>query len=90
MQVIFVRKIDDENYIFEGKMLINDMCRVMSLPFDTFDEVRGESDSFAGLVLEISGKFPTVNERISYGNYDFTILSIDKLRIGRVKVELAQ
>lgn len=83
------RKIDDNNYIFEGKMLINDMCRAMSLPFETFDEVRGESDSLAGLVLEISGKFPTVNERISYGDFDFTILSIEKLRIGSIKVEKA-
>jgi putative hemolysin len=83
------RKIDDNNFIFEGKMLINDMCRVMGLSFDTFDEVRGESDSLAGLVLEISRKFPAVNERISYGDYDFTVLSIDKLRIGRVKVEKA-
>jgi gliding motility-associated protein GldE len=83
------RKIDDENFIFEGKMLINDMCRVMGVSFETFEDVRGESDSLAGLVLEISGKFPAVNERISYGKYDFTILSIDKLRIGRVKVEKA-
>jgi putative hemolysin len=83
------RKIDDNNYIFEGKMLINDMCRAMGLPFETFDEVRGESDSLAGLVLEISGKFPTVNERISYGDFDFTILSIEKLRIGSIKVEKA-
>lgn len=83
------RKIDEENYIFEGKMLINDMCRVMGVSFETFEDVRGESDSLAGLVLEISGKFPTVNEKISYGKYDFTILSIEKLRIGRVKVEKA-
>lgn len=83
------RKIDEENYIFEGKMLINDMCRVMGVSFETFEDVRGESDSLAGLVLEISGKFPTVNERISFGKYDFTVLSIDKLRIGRVKVEKA-
>ncbi len=83
------RKIDDNNYIFEGKMLINDLCRAMGLPFETFDEVRGESDSLAGLVLEISGKFPTVNERISYGDFDFTILSIEKLRIGSIKVERA-
>lgn len=83
------RKIDEENFIFEGKMLINDMCRVMGVAYDAFDEVRGESDSLAGLVLEISGKFPSVNERISYGPYDFTVLSIDKLRIGRVKVEVS-
>lgn len=81
------RKIDDHSFIFEGKMLINDMCRIMTIPIETFDEVRGDSDSLAGLVLEIAGKFPTVNERVSYDQFDFTILSIDKLRITRVKVE---
>ncbi len=83
------RKIDDNNFIFDGKMLINDMCRAVGVPFETFDEIRGESDSVAGLVLEIGGKFPTINERISYGDFDFTVLSIEKLRIGNVKVELA-
>lgn len=81
------RKIDDDNYIFEGRILINDMCRIMNIPNSSFNEVRGESDSVAGLVLEIAGKFPTVNEKISYNNYDFTILSVDKLRIEKVKVE---
>jgi len=81
------KKIDEQNFIFEGKMLINDMCRVMGVPFETFDPVRGESDSLAGLVLEIGGKFPTINERVSFGLFDFTVLSIEKLRIGNVKVE---
>jgi putative hemolysin len=81
------RKIDDHAYIFEGRMLINDMCRIMGIPLATFAEVRGESDSVAGLVLEIAGKFPSVNEQVSLDLYDFTVLSVDKLRIEKVKVE---
>lgn len=81
------KKINDTAYIFEGRMLINDMCRIMGIPLSTFADIRGESDSIAGLVLEIAGKFPTINEQISYSNYDFTILAVDKLRIEKVKVE---
>ncbi|MNS18504.1 Magnesium and cobalt efflux protein CorC [compost metagenome] len=81
------KKISDTAYIFEGRMLINDMCRIMGIPLSTFAEIRGESDSLAGLVLEIAGKFPTINEQISFEDYDFTILAVDKLRIEKVKVE---
>ncbi len=79
------KKIDDRNFIFEGKMLINDVCRVISMPPDTFDNVRGESDSLAGLILEISGKFAAVNEVIRWEEYEFTVLAIEKMRIQRVK-----
>ncbi|MBS1773461.1 MAG: gliding motility-associated protein GldE [Bacteroidetes bacterium] len=82
------KKIDDYNYIFEGKTLINDVCRLMGRPSDTFEDVRGESDSVAGLVLEISGKFPAVNETVSYKQYDFTVLNIDKMRIQRIKLTI--
>jgi len=81
------RKINDTAYIFEGRMLINDMCRIMGVPLSTFADIRGDSDSVAGLVLEIAGKFPTVNEQLSYDHYDFTVLSVDKLRIEKVKIE---
>ena len=81
------KKISDTAYIFEGRMLINDMCRIMGIPLSTFADIRGESDSLAGLVLEIAGKFPTINEQISFEDYDFTILAVDKLRIEKVKVE---
>jgi gliding motility-associated protein GldE len=84
------KKIDDSNYIFEGKMLINDVCRIIGVPFDAFDAVRGESDSLAGLILEISGKFASVNEIISYEQYEFTVLAIDKMRIQRVKLSINQ
>ncbi|XZF14241.1 gliding motility-associated protein GldE [Chitinophagaceae bacterium MMS25-I14] len=82
------KKIDDYNYIFEGKTLINDVCRVVGISSDTFDTVRGESDSLAGLLLEISGKFPVVNETISYEKYDFTVLEVDKMRIRRIKLSI--
>lgn len=82
------KKIDDANFIFEGKTLINDVCRVIGIPSDTFDAVRGESDSLAGLIIEISGKFAAVNETICYKQYEFTVLAIDKMRIQRVKLTI--
>ncbi|MBX2906251.1 MAG: gliding motility-associated protein GldE [Taibaiella sp.] len=82
------KKLDDANYTFEGKTLINDVCRVMGLPSDEFEAVRGESDSIAGLVLEIAGRFVAINDVVTYENYDFTILSVEKMRITRVKVTI--
>ena len=82
------KKIDDNNFIFEGKTLINDVCRVLGVPSDTFETVRGESDSLAGLILEISGKFAAVNESVTYDKYEFTVLALDKMRIQRVKVTI--
>lgn len=80
------RKIDDNTYIFEGKTMINDVCKVMGLAGDTFDEVRGDSDSLAGLVLEIAGEFPQSDEELSSGDYTFIPLEINKNRIDKVKV----
>ena len=84
------RKLDEYNYIFEGKTMINDACKAMSLMVDTFDSVRGDSDSMAGLVLEIAGEFPQVNEEVSSGNYVFVPLEIKKNRIDKVKVTIKQ
>jgi putative hemolysin len=82
------KKIDDNNFIFEGKTLINDVCRMIGEAPETFETIRGESDSLAGLILEISGKFPAVNETISFENFDFTVLEIEKMRIQRVKLTI--
>ena len=80
------KKIDDYNYIFEGKTMINDVCKEMDLPADAFDAVRGESDSLAGLVLEIAGEFPQVNEEVINGEFTFIPLEINKNRIDKVKI----
>jgi putative hemolysin len=80
------RKLDEFNYLFVGKTMIHDVCRAMKLSQDTFDRVRGDSESLAGLVLELAGEFPKVNDVITCGDFDFTVLEIDKNRILLVKV----
>lgn len=80
------KKIDDHTYIFEGKTMINDACKSMNLSADTFDTVRGDSDSLAGLVLEIAGGFPLENEEVENGDFIFIPLEIKKNRINKVKV----
>ncbi len=82
------KKIDANNYVFEGKMLINDVCRVIGEPSDTFDAARGESDSLAGLILEIRGRFAAVNESVKWDRYEFTVMAVDKMRIQRVKLTI--
>jgi putative hemolysin len=84
------KKIDDYNYIFEGKTMINDFCRILNLPTHTFDLLRGESDTVAGLILEIAGEFPKVNAQYETSNYIFTVLEINKNRIEKVKLTLKQ
>ena len=82
------KKIDDHNYIFEGKTMINDVCKALGLSTDTFDAVRGESDSLAGLVLEIAGEFPQVNEEVASGNFIFIPLEINKNRLHKIKITI--
>lgn len=82
------KKLDDYNYIFEGKTMVNDVCRVLNLPVNTFDHLRGESDSLAGLILEIAGEFPKVGEQVISEKFIFTPLEINKNRIEKVKVTL--
>ena len=83
-----IRKLDDHNFIFEGKTTINDACKAMRIPQSTFDEIRGESESLAGLVLELSGEFPAINTVINSGDFDFTILEAYKNRILEIKVTI--
>ncbi len=82
------KKIDDFTYIFEGKTMINDVCKAMQLPADTFEKARGDSDSLAGLVLEIAGEFPQVNEELTAGDFIFIPLDINKNRIDKVKITI--
>ncbi|CAN5764999.1 gliding motility-associated protein GldE [soil metagenome] len=82
------KKIDDMNYIFEGKTMLNDVRKMMSLSADTFDKLSGESDSLAGLLLEIAGEIPSVNQEITAGDFNFTVLEVTKNRIQKVKVTI--
>ena len=82
------KKLDEYNYIFEGKMMINDVCKIMELPTDTFDMVKGESDSVAGLVLEIAGDIPVNNQIIPCGDFEFMVLEMYKNRIEKLKITI--
>lgn len=84
------KKLDDYNYIFEGKMMIGDACVAMGLPLDTFDTVRGESDSIGGLVLEMAGEFPAENTNFVAGDFTIIPLTILRNRIEKVKITIKQ
>ncbi len=84
------KKIDDNTYIFEGKLMINDACKIMELPLNTFDLVKGESDSLAGLVLEIAGDIPVINQILTSGDFEFTVLEKTKNRLQKIKVTIKQ
>lgn len=85
---VAVKKLDDRTYVVDAKIMLHDMCRAMHLPSDTFDEVRGESDSVGGLVLEIAGRFPEINSTIQTGDFQFTVLEISRNRINSVQVSI--
>lgn len=82
------QRIDDNNYIFEGKMTINDFCKIVDEDDDIFDEVKGDSDSLAGLMLELLGKIPEKDDEISFNNYTFKAIDVDLKRIISIKVSI--
>ena len=82
-------KLDDNNYVFEGKTTLKDFYRIIKLEDETaFEEQKGEAETLAGFVLETSGSFPKRDSKISFENYVFTIEAIDKKRIKRIKVTI--
>ena len=82
-------KLDDHNFVFEGKTNLKDFYRIIKLEDETiFESNKGEAETIAGFVLEISGSFPKRNSKITFENYVFTIEAIDKKRIKRLKVTI--
>jgi len=82
-------KLDDKNYVFEGKTTLKDFYRIIKLEDDTiFESKKGEAETIAGFVLEISGSFPKLGSKIKFENYVFVIEALDKKRIQQIKVTL--
>ena len=79
-------RINANTYVFEGKTLLSDFCRVLEIEDDAFEDVQGDADTIAGLMLELKGDFPEVHEKIEYQNFQFEILELEGRRISRVKV----
>ena len=82
-------KLDDSNYVFEGKTALKDFYKIIKLEDPTpFEENKGESETLAGFLLEISGGFPKKNEIIMFLNYNFTVEVIDNKRIKQIKLSI--
>ena len=81
-------RINANTFVFEGKTSLSDFYKIMKLDDDVFEEVEGDADSIAGLLLEIKGDFPKLHEKIDYQNFTFEILDMEERRISKVKVVL--
>lgn len=82
-------KLDDNNYVFEGKTALKDFYKIIKLEEDSvFEDEKGEAETIAGFVLEISRSFPKLNSKIYFKDYVFTVEALDKKRIKRVKVTI--
>tara|TARA_R100000406_G_C3101656_1_gene122153 strand:- start:625 stop:1473 length:849 start_codon:yes stop_codon:yes gene_type:complete len=85
---MFFQEIDSSTFIFEGKISLNDFCKKLDLDSQIFDDVKGESESLGGLLLELNNKLPKNGTKIHFEYFEFTILAVDARRIKKVKVHL--
>ena len=81
-------KLDNSNYVFNGKTSMKDFYKILNIDSSPFDKFKGDSETIAGFILEISQSFPKKNSKIVFENYTFTIESVDKKRIKQVKVSI--
>ncbi len=83
-------QLDKNNWIFDAKTSINDFCKITDVDDRIFAEVKGDADSLAGLVLEITGDLPDIKEHIRFRNFDFEIQAVDERRIKSIKVKIEE
>lgn len=79
-------KLSYNTYLFEGKTLLSDFCKILKIDDDEFEDVAGDADTLAGLLLELKGDFLSLHEKIDYDNYTFEVMGVERRRISRVKV----
>lgn len=84
----FVR-LNNSTYVFEGKTLLSDFCKIIEIDEDYFSDIEGEADTIAGLMLEIKGDFPAIGEKLSYKDFSFKTLEVEERRIRRIEVKLS-
>ncbi len=82
------KRLEDGSFEFEGKVTLNDVCRALSIENDYFDKVKGESESLAGLIIELFARLPHAGEDMDYEKFKFKVVAVDSRRIKRVKVIL--
>lgn len=84
------QRLDDQHYLFEGKTLIHDFCKVIGLDTSSFDEIRGEADSLAGLLLEHFGSLPPKDAEIQQEGFSFKVVAVNKRRIEKILVGIPE
>ena len=83
---IIYSQIDDKNFLFEGKINLKDFYRIVPVDEDLFDTTKGEAETLAGFILEVSGNFPKKGQKINFANCIFTVESVDHKRVKQIKV----
>ena len=83
---IAYNKLDDNTYVFEGKTSLNDFTKIVGVDPTLFDTVKGDSESLGGLILELNTKLPRNGDKVTYGDFVFTVVAVDPKRIKRVRV----
>ncbi|MEE4177637.1 MAG: gliding motility-associated protein GldE [Bacteroides sp.] len=81
-------KLDSNTYVFEGRTLLKDFCKITGANYDIFAEVKGEADTLAGLLLEIKQELPFKGEKVHFRNFEFLVEGVDNRRIKRIKVAI--
>ena len=84
----YFTKIDENKYLFDGKIMLNDFYKITGSDDHIFDEIKGDADTLAGLILELKGEIPALHEKIACLNYIFSIDAVDNRRIKKIKVEI--
>ena len=85
---IFFDKLSEKEYLFDGKILLNDLYKIIEQEDGIFNKVKGDAETLAGLILELKGDFPKKGEKTSYKNFDFTIEAVDKRRIKQIRLKI--
>lgn len=81
-------QLSENEFLFDGKILLNDLYKIIGQDDDLFEKVRGDADTLAGLILELKGDFPKKGEKTSYANFEFTIEAVDKRRIRKIRLRI--
>ena len=82
--------MDENTFVFEGKTSLTDFAKIVNIEVTTFDEIKGESESLGGLILELHSKLPRIGEKMEFNQFVFTVVSVDNKRIHRVRVFLKE
>jgi gliding motility-associated protein GldE len=85
---IHYSKIDDNNFVFEGKTALIDLYRIIEIEGDAFEAVKGDSDSLAGFIIEQAGKIPVKGEKIHFANFTFTVEAADRRKVKQIKITI--